>query len=146
MTEPSDEEQANIESLMNEPPPGGDHGPARRKGWGLIVLPDPAQRRGLWFRLQDGALELCSGREGDDCYARLSIGDHLTEKVFVDLIEVLTSLRWAADLRGDNYETSNAMGAELKRVFGELRELDHPIARVIRLRLQQHWHTKDDDE
>jgi len=33
---------------------------------------DPSGRRQLWVRFQEDSIELCSGREGDDAYVKLS--------------------------------------------------------------------------
>lgn len=60
--------------------PEGDCLRAARPGYSLLVRDDPSKRRGLWARRRGDALELAAGREGDDAYLRLTVGDVVTAK------------------------------------------------------------------
>lgn len=40
-------------------------------GWIRVCAFDSAQRRALWMRVTDAAVEFCSGREGDDDYCSI---------------------------------------------------------------------------
>lgn len=62
------------------------------KGWQLIAMHDPAGRRGVWIRFgEDGPIEFCAGREGDDAYACVTGSTN-------DLKEVLEYGIWAFDM------------------------------------------------
>ena len=78
-------------------------------GWLSIALHDPASRRGVWARLtrRDGSygdgfeahhdvavIELCAGREGDDAYARLELGQLLNERNLASLWDVMITGMW----------------------------------------------------
>jgi hypothetical protein len=65
-------------------------------GWIQIANHDPSGRRGLWYRVSaspgddpKACIEVCSGREGDDSYVKLSPGQTLTDRDIYDLFDVL---------------------------------------------------------
>lgn len=62
-------------------------------GWGLLAMHDKVGRRGLWWRRQVeagevSAIELCSGREGDDAEVRIERAS-LPDRTFYELSVVL---------------------------------------------------------
>ncbi len=74
---------------------------AMQPGWQRLAKPDP--RRGMWAYGLDPptqlqVLELCAGREGDDAYVRLEVGQVLDHKTMADLADVLDFLRYASDM------------------------------------------------
>ena len=56
--------------------------------WIRIGRYDRAERRALWVRLGKDSIELCSGREGDDDYAKLTVDD-LGHRAFANLWDTL---------------------------------------------------------
>lgn len=59
--------------------------------WTLVAMNDPAGRRGIWYRQPDETtLEVCAGREGDDEYLRVAVGDTVTLSVMLSLLGVMT--------------------------------------------------------
>jgi len=67
--------------------------------WTCAALPDG--RRGLWFRVHDGRLEIRAGREGDDDVLSTPIGERPSAEFVPALIEVLETLAYAHDLARD---------------------------------------------
>ncbi len=81
-------------------------------GWEEIGLFDHAGRRGLWLRRQPPMpentlrvdapiveqIEVCAGREGDDDYVKLTVGDTLTTHQLAALEGVFTTVQWALEL------------------------------------------------
>ena len=69
------------------------------RGWELIAVPDG--RRGLWMRRSSSGfiLELCAGREGDDAYVKLDIGEPITIEVVHGIVDVLRYLEWSESVR-----------------------------------------------
>lgn len=63
-------------------------------GWQCASMHDPAGRRGIWFRESAGVVELCAGREGDDWYARLAVGDTLSGAQIAAILECLSVGAW----------------------------------------------------
>jgi len=59
-------------------------------GWVCVGMNDTSARRGVWYREDGDAIELCSGREGDDGYVRLV----LPEAERLALESVLASGAW----------------------------------------------------
>lgn len=71
-------------------------------GWWLQVRDDPSQRRGIWTRetprfstvVQSFGpierLEICAGREGDDVYVDLRVGDVITEHLLHQIYAALS--------------------------------------------------------
>ena len=67
--------------------------------WQIASLHD--KRRGLWFRvLPDGELQICGGREGDDCYVSFRVGDVMDQEKFSELLGCLESARYGRELSG----------------------------------------------
>lgn len=94
-------------------------------GWELCSVHDRSGRRGIWYRringpdqLIDGmtckgplvALEVCGGREGDDYYAKFTIGEPVSREAVIGLIDV--------------FETSSWMMEENPTLHGPIRHLD----------------------
>ena len=65
-------------------------------GWEPVVIPDG--RRGLWVRLVE-SLELCAGREGDDDYLRLDIGQVFTRQDLHTLYELMETVQMSVELQ-----------------------------------------------
>jgi hypothetical protein len=63
---------------------------------------DSAERRALWMKLnaKTNTLEIRAGREGDDEYVKLSVGDVITQEMFGGLVGSLERAR--GDCGGDN--------------------------------------------
>lgn len=57
-------------------------------GYHLLAMHDSSGRRGLWVRVASDEIELCSGREGDDAYVKLKLGDEITADTMQDLDDV----------------------------------------------------------
>jgi hypothetical protein len=71
-------------------------------GWIPIAMHDPVGRRGLWYRLREGfVVELCSGREGEDAFARIKYDP------YSDLVQVLDYARYAYELAQEEKEDKN---------------------------------------
>lgn len=68
----------------------------KEEGYELVVQAD--SRRGLWFRTTDKGMEICAGREGDDEYVFLKVGEKLTRKDIQNLKECFYSLAWAVEV------------------------------------------------
>lgn len=73
-------------------------------GWVRIGLYDAAERRSLWVRYTDDAIELCAGREGDDAYMKLDKAN----QAFGELLEILQCALFAREQLIDNL-TSHAI-------------------------------------
>lgn len=74
------------------PPP--DHGQGRLRtwepGWTLEVRDDPSRIRGIWTRMSSPErLEICAGRQGDDCYVEMLAGQRVTPRLLHDLRNLL---------------------------------------------------------
>ena len=69
---------------------------AEGEGWVLAGMNDPSGRRGLWYReSREGArLEVCAGREGDDRYVQLNLGEKITRELLDSLAQCLYEGRW----------------------------------------------------
>jgi hypothetical protein len=77
--------------------------------WTLVAMHDESKRRGVWYRVEyepltvdryralPRSVELCAGREGDDGYVRLAVGDVLTERQLYLLYDVLSTASWMTD-------------------------------------------------
>lgn len=59
-------------------------------GWTLEVRDDPSGRRGIWTRSSSpDRLEICAGREGDDAYLDVRVGQLVTPRLLAALRDVL---------------------------------------------------------
>lgn len=92
--------------------------------WRLCAMNDPSGRRGIWYRVlprdrldaerdavvtgRDGfdTLELCAGREGDDSYARIAVGEVITRETMMAIESVLATGAWMIDLN-DSFQASD---------------------------------------
>lgn len=63
------------------------------EGWQLVSMHDPALRRGIWFRRDGDAVEICAGREGNDFRCRIAPGT-IDAKTIAFLVECLDTGRW----------------------------------------------------
>jgi len=90
-------------------------------GWTLIALADG--RRGIWTRDTGSGdkrvIEVCAGREGDDEYVRLAVGEQVTEQHLFQLEGIFSAFSWATEIAGDE---------EYRLPLGDRRE----IATVLR--------------
>ena len=79
-------------------------------------------RRGLWYRgPTDGVVELCSGREGDDGYVKITRDVPLDGRALADLEGVLSDAAFALDVeRGD--EERNPLRTAVLRAEARLHE------------------------
>lgn len=82
-------------------------------GWELIA--DPDGRRGLWMRQTVTHLELCAGRDGDDTYVKIELGQEVTTRTLASLAEVMETLRYAVELERDT------VWHEAGRISGRIR-------------------------
>ena len=98
---------------------------------GYLELAKPDGRRGLWMRETLQTLELCAGREGDDDYVKLVVGDRLTLETLHRLQGAMLTLRWAYEVAADNTEFRyDLIFARLKNTVVKLcRERDQSAPR-----------------
>lgn len=84
---------------------------ASEPGWSLVgEMLDPAGRRGVWYRTTPvtsygetiARLEICAGREGDDNYAVLSLGETVNERTLHEFADALNTGEWCVSLRSDH--------------------------------------------
>lgn len=66
-------------------------------GWKVVAVPDG--KRGLWYRLSEGKIELCAGKDGDGHYIVVGVGDVVSETTVHHLAEALGSAHYSAELR-----------------------------------------------
>ncbi len=70
-------------------------------GWTLAAMNDPVRRRGLWYKVDNWqsptVLEVCGGREGDDYYLKLELGQTVTNINLKALDNVLSTCRWVLE-------------------------------------------------
>lgn len=59
------------------------------KRWVCCSMHDPSGRRGVWFRVVAGGVEVCAGREGDDWYCKLTVGEVFSERNLRALLDCL---------------------------------------------------------
>lgn len=100
-------------------------------GYKQVSLPDPAGRRGLWIRRtppheddRDAlpeTIELCAGREGDDDYVKISVGDTITGKTLDALESVVGRIRWAEEHREWEIDWKNPKVQEIALLIAESR-------------------------
>ncbi len=56
---------------------------------------DSASRRAIWYRTNDdGSVEVCAGREGDDNYVKLTPGVIITNEIMESIIGVFQTGEW----------------------------------------------------
>ena len=58
---------------------------------------DPAGRRGIWYRESPGVVELCAGRDGDDAYVRIAVGDTVSPEDVGAVLDCLAVGAWMLD-------------------------------------------------
>ena len=72
----------------------------RGEGWIQATPLDAAGRRAVWMRRadgDDGGVELCGGREGDDCYVRLVPGMVLDARLIGEIMDPLERTAFALE-------------------------------------------------
>jgi hypothetical protein len=75
------------------------------EGWILAAMNDKSGRRGIWYKpFKDGCVEVCGGREGDDNYVKLEVGQTLTEEDIKALDDILCRNAFRIDLRVEDGE------------------------------------------
>lgn len=83
---------------------------ASEPGWSLVgEMLDPAGRRGVWYRTTPVTcygetitrLEICAGREGDDNYAVLLLGETVNDRTLHEFADALNTGEWCVSLRND---------------------------------------------
>jgi hypothetical protein len=75
-------------------------------GYKVIAMHDPSGRRGVWYRANnDGSIELCAGRDGNDAYVRLDDGARVTATLLECIHFILSCGRYGHDLGHDVEET-----------------------------------------
>lgn len=95
-------------------------------GWRCAAMHDPSGRRGLWYRdvrmgpepthlelLHPGprvGVEVCAGREGDDAFVALAVGQTLAAADVAALAECLA--RAAFEYEGGFWGHGNGEGSE----------------------------------
>ncbi len=74
------------------------------KGWRSAAMHDPAERRGIWFRVNEGTkerpyliVEVCGGREGDDDYVKFEVGKTLSQNDLNTIEDILDRSRWVLE-------------------------------------------------
>lgn len=69
---------------------------ASEPGWKCISMHDPSGRRGVWFRVnsQNSTIEICAGREGDDWYSKIEVGNIISINDIKNLAECLSVGSW----------------------------------------------------
>lgn len=68
-------------------------------GYVLAAMNDPSGRRGIWYRQTDRntPLEICGGREGDDAYVKMTIGEAITPRMLFEVEDILSRGAWMVD-------------------------------------------------
>lgn len=80
-------------------------------GWHEVMLPDG--RRGLWERegkcggCDAPTVEYCAGREGDDAYVRLVVGELVTGDLLAALGDVMATAGWAVEMAEEDRKAVN---------------------------------------
>lgn len=122
----------------------------REPGWELVGMPAEllfpgTARRGLWIRYtppypeelrqrwQPLALELCSGRDGDDAYVAFQVGERLAAEQLRRLEDVISTLWYAFDITASDASCSTD-------VAWAAREL---VLRSARLLREWSWRAAD---
>lgn len=68
-------------------------------GWRCVANHDASMRRGAWYRVRNGAVEVAAGREGDDHSLVISLATAEGR----GLLDILENLAWVyEDLRPEN--------------------------------------------
>lgn len=67
-------------------------------GWKRAAAFDSCERRSIWYRENDdGSIELCGGREGDDEYVMIAPGSEVTAEIVRGIEGVLRHNAWAVE-------------------------------------------------
>jgi hypothetical protein len=93
-------------------------------GWMRIGIYDDAQRRSLWLRMSDEAIELCSGREGDDKYVRIARDN----PSFDDLHDVMCGIRFARERLIDKLACDDLSS---RKPLADQRDVPQDLRRVV---------------
>ena len=76
-----------------------------------VQLADADGRRGLWIRIDRGerpAIEFCAGREGDDEFLRLEVGQELSVRHLDEFSDMVDHVEWARETDGRLKEDEGA--------------------------------------
>ncbi len=66
---------------------------------------DQRQRRAIWYRKNDdGSIDICAGREGDDGYAKLAPGSTIDEEILAKIEDILSTGEWIVRLQKDEVD------------------------------------------
>jgi len=101
-----------------------------KPSWELVAMAD--YRRGIWLRQNKDktVLEVCAGREGDDEYVKLTVGEVLTAQQLSQLEGVFRAFRWATEIAmGEDYCLPKG---EKRAISTALRDLARAIDQDIR--------------
>ena len=75
-------------------------------GWLLCAMNDPSGRRGIWMRRHYNEakelvrLDLCAGREGDDDFCSIAVGEPVSAKALRELEGAMLTGAWMIDEAG----------------------------------------------
>jgi hypothetical protein len=62
--------------------------------WICCSMHDKSERRGIWYRKIKDQIQICAGREGDDEFISVTVGDTFTEKHLITLVRCLKIGDW----------------------------------------------------
>ncbi len=86
----------------------------QEEGWIRIGRYDSARRRSLWARRTDGErIEVCAGREGDDCYAVVGVDNPIHDSLLYQL--------WAQEDMGPDDEADAEIADVAREYVWQLR-------------------------
>lgn len=71
--------------------------------WTCISMHDPDGRRGVWYRVSDGYLEVRGGREGDDAWAKIPVAG-IPDDELAELVSAFDYGHWMQSDYGPNSE------------------------------------------
>jgi hypothetical protein len=116
----------------------------KEPGWVRIGLYDRSERRSLWLRYTPKIIELCSGREGDDQYVKITDDN----PAFVALEGVLSHMRYAREMLVDALASDVIFELDQNRVKYDHARLASDLARDVQREvacrtspLHEHEHT-----
>lgn len=75
---------------------------------GYVQLARPDGRRGVWARAMGDEINICAGREGDDVFLSLKVGEVVGERHVKLFGEILQTYAWSLQLQVDNVDSQLA--------------------------------------